>query len=207
MPERRMPTLADAQRQVWMRGAIGGLLIMLAVIFLLLSLLKHLYYTPAGLLFPAVGPALRRHIDPILDDWVVLSWLWYLIPTWQLPSAAASTPAWNFVYILWGAMGIGLIGGLLCQSARKRRAQITEFRQEMQREAWREQARAARGHAPDDRSMTMVVGQATWHQYPAPPESWSSTTLGSLITGLLIVLIGLIAEYAFFQAYWSSGRN
>ena len=36
------------------------------------------------------------------------------------------------------------LGGLLLRSAYARRAQITEFRQEMQREAWRQEARAAR---------------------------------------------------------------
>ena len=55
MPERRLPTLADARRQVWVRGIIGWLLIGLPVIFLLLVLVKDLYHTPAGLFFPPRG--------------------------------------------------------------------------------------------------------------------------------------------------------
>jgi hypothetical protein len=103
------------------------------------------------------------------------------------------------------------LGGLLLRSAYARRAQITDFRREMQREAWRQQARAAQGLAPDDRGTTTVIRQATWHQYPAPPESWSHTTLGSLtialVGGVIVGLIVLYAEYSYFQVRWPSSRN
>jgi hypothetical protein len=85
------------------------------------------------------------------------------------------------------------LGGLLLRSAYARRAQITEFRQGMRREAWRQQARVAQRLAPDDRGTTTVIRQATWPQYPAPPESWSPTTLGSLPIALVgVVIVGLI---------------
>jgi hypothetical protein len=104
-----------------------------------------------------------------------------------------------------------VLGGLLLRSAYARRAQITEFRQEMQREAWRQQARVAQGLATDDRGKTTVIRQATWHQYPATPESWSHTTLRSLTIALVgRVIVGLIllyAEYSYFQVRWPSSRN
>jgi hypothetical protein len=103
------------------------------------------------------------------------------------------------------------LGGLLLRSAYARRAQITEFRQEMQREAWRHQARAAQGLAPDNRGTTTVIRQGIWNEYAAPPESWSQTLRGVLILGLIVALVsGLIllyVEYAYFQVRWSSSRN
>ena len=42
MPARRVPTLADVQRQVWVRGIIGWLLIGLSLIFPLVVLVKDL---------------------------------------------------------------------------------------------------------------------------------------------------------------------
>jgi hypothetical protein len=205
MPERRMPTLADARRQVRVRGTIGGLLIGLSLIFLLLVLVKHLYHTPAGLFFPPVGPALHRLIDPLIRDWLVLDLLWRSIPPWQPASP------WELVYAVWGAMVVTLVGKLLLRSASARRAQITEFRQEMQREAWRQQARAAQGLAPDDRGSTTMIAHGIWHQYMAPPESWSQTLWGVLILGLIVALVSgpilLYLEYAYFQGPWPSSRN
>jgi hypothetical protein len=52
MREPRVPTLADAQRQVWVRESVGLLLIGLAVIFVLLVGMKHVYQTPTSTLFP-----------------------------------------------------------------------------------------------------------------------------------------------------------
>ena len=87
------------------------------------------------------------------------------------------------------------LGGLLLRSAYARRAQITEFRQEMQREAWRQQARAAQGLAPDNRGTTTVIRQGIWNEYAAPPESWSQTLRGVLILGLIVALVsGLICS-------------
>jgi hypothetical protein len=211
MRERRWPTLADAQRQAWVRGIIGWSLGVLSVIFLLLCLLKDLYHTPAGLFFPAIGPALRRHIDPILDDWAVLSWLWDLIPIWQLPSATASTSAWNFMYILWGVLVVIGVCGLFVRSSRARWRQVRIAREEAEREAWREQIRAAQGRAPDARGARTVITQGVWHQYMAPPESWSQTIWGILILGLVVAgvsgLLLLYVEYAYFQSRWPSSRN
>jgi hypothetical protein len=147
MPERRVPTLADAQRQVWVRGSIGLLLIGLALIFLLLILVKHVYQTPTYSFFPW-GADLRRYVDPVLDDWSVLSLLWRSIPPRHPITGVPTTAMWEYVYAIWGAIVVGGIGGWLRSSAYKRRAQITEFRQEMEREAWRQQARAASGIAP-----------------------------------------------------------
>jgi hypothetical protein len=215
MPTRRVPTLADAKRQVWVREAIGLLLIGLGLIFLLLFLVKHMYQTPASPFFPWVAD-LHRAIDAFLLNWPVLAPLWWAIPPWHPITGVPSTAMWEYVYPLWGAIveiGIGL---RLRLSAHRRRVQITTFQDEMQREAWRQQARrAAGGVAPDDRGTTTVIGQATLYQYPAPPESWSQTTLGSVILGLIIALVGgiivglivLYAEYSFFQVRWPSSRN
>jgi hypothetical protein len=209
MPERRVPTLADAQRQVWVRGSIGLLLIGLALIFLLLILVKHVYQTPTYSFFPW-GADLRRYVDPVLDDWSVLSLLWRSIPPRHPITGVPTTAMWEYVYAIWGAIVVGGIGGWLRSSAYKRRAQITEFRQEMEREAWRQQARAAQGLPPDNHGTTTVIGQAILHQYPAPPESWSQTPRGIVILGLIVALIGGVilhyVEYGYFQVRWPSSR-
>ena len=208
MPERRAPTLADAQRQVWVRGIIGGLIIVLVVIFYLLFVVKYLYLDlPGDLFLGKPGNALKAFIDSLLGHSTVLALLWQAMPPWRPMRISPTNGYWAFLYAIWGAMAVGFIGGRLLWSARRRRAQITEFQQEMQREAWREQARAARRLAPEDRSMTMVVGQATWHQYAAPSESWWRTLWGNLTLGLIIMAIGLCVEYWFFQTYWPSGLN
>jgi hypothetical protein len=211
MPERRLPTLADARRQVWVRGIIGWLLMGLPVIFLLLVLVKDLYHTPAGLFFPPVGPALHQLIDPLLRDWLILALLWRAIPPSQPRPTLPTAPVWDYLYVFWGALVVMFLGGLLLRSAYARRAQITEFRQEMQREAWRQQTRAAQGLAPDNRGTTTVIRQGIWNEYTAPPESWSQTLRGVLILGLIVALVsGLIllyVEYAYFQVRWPSSRN
>jgi len=67
MPERRVPTLADAQRQVWVRGIIGGLLIWLPVIFLALFFVKDLYLSlPYDPFFSRQRNGLRGLIDSLL---------------------------------------------------------------------------------------------------------------------------------------------
>jgi hypothetical protein len=178
------------------------------MILLLLTAVKHLYYlTPAGGLFPDWGGKLRGHIDPLLDDWAIFSLLWRAIPPWQPMPLSPATPYWDVMYAVWGVTVVSLVGGFLHWSARKRRAQINRFREEMEHEEWREQYRAARGLAPDDRSVTMVIGQATLNQSPAPAEPWSQRPLWSVMIGLIIGVILLYLEYALFQAYWSSGRN
>jgi len=209
MPIPRVPTLADARRQVWVRGGIGLLLTGLGLTFWLLVLVKHLYHTPAGLFFPPVGPALHRLIDPFLRDWLVLDVLWRAIPPWQPASSL------EVLYGIYGGLVLIGFGGFLFRSAYARYVQIRAYRWEMAREVWRQQDREARGLAPDDRGRTMVIGQAVWYEYPAPPEPWSQTLWGVLVLGLIIALIGglvvgvilLYAEYAYFQVRWPSGRN
>jgi hypothetical protein len=178
-------TLAQARRQVWTRRLLGGLLVVLAVLFLLLALVKHLYHTPAGLLFPAVGPALRRHIDPILRDSAVLSLLWRLIPTWQLPSAAAATPAWDYLSIVWGAMVVIVVGAALLNSARARHTQIRQMYEELAREAWK---RDVLGHVERPQELEMRV----IHQLLAPPEPWHKTLWGIVILGLVVAVVGRV---------------
>jgi hypothetical protein len=63
MPEPRLTTLAEARQQVRTRGLVGGSLLALALIFLGLFAVKHLYYsTPAFPLLPDWGTGLRRFI-------------------------------------------------------------------------------------------------------------------------------------------------
>ena len=77
MPERRVATLADAQRQVYWRRGIGWLLIGLSIIFLLLFFVKHVYINLSYSLFAAAwGAKLRHSIDLLLKDWAVLDLLW-----------------------------------------------------------------------------------------------------------------------------------
>jgi hypothetical protein len=210
MPERKLPTLADAQRQVWVRGIIGWLFMGLAVIFLLLFLLKGWYQTPAMPFLPW-EPDLRRFINSLLRDWPILDLLWRMIPPRQPMPILPTTPLWGHLYAYWGAFAVMVVAGLLLRSAYTRRAQITEFRRETEREAWRQQARAAAGIAPNYRGPTTVIQQGIWHEYPAPPESWSQTLSGVLILGLLIALVSrlllLYAEYAWFQNRWFPSRN
>ena len=81
MPERRVPTLADAQRQVWVRGSIGWLLTGLALIILFVAGVKHFYLHPSNL-FDILGKNGRGRIDSILE-WSILNLLWQIIPPWQ----------------------------------------------------------------------------------------------------------------------------
>jgi hypothetical protein len=216
MPKRRVPTLADAQRQAWVRATIGWLLIVLSVVFLMLYLVKNLYLDlPGDLFFSRLGKDLRGFIDPLLRDWRILDLLWRAMPPSQRRPALPTAPQWEYLYVLWGALVVASIGGLLLRSAYIRWAQIKEFRWDMQREAWRQQVRTAQGLAPDDRGSTTVVAQGVWHQYMAPPESWSQTIWGVLILGLIsaggggliVAFIQLFAEYEYFQARWPSSRN
>jgi hypothetical protein len=76
MPERSVPTLADAQRQVWVRGIIGGLLIWLPVIFLVLFFVKGLYLSlPYDPFFSKQGKDLRGLIDSLLGASAALAFL------------------------------------------------------------------------------------------------------------------------------------
>jgi hypothetical protein len=177
---------------------------------------KDLYLSlPGDLFLSPLGKNLRGLIDPLLRDWRILDLLWRAIPPWQPRPSVPTAPLWNYLYVLWGAMVVMVLGWLLLRSARARRAQIMEFRQAMQHEAWREQARAARGLAPDDRSTTTVIRQGIWNEYAAPPESWSQTLRGILILGLIVAVVGglivafiqLYAEYSYFQVRWPSSRN
>jgi hypothetical protein len=81
MPEEGLTTLAAARRQVCVRELVGSLLILLAVIFLLLFAVKHVYVNLTYFPFFAIpGENLRRLIDPILRAWPVLDLLWRAIP-------------------------------------------------------------------------------------------------------------------------------
>jgi len=182
---------------------------------MLLVMVKFLYLSvPRGFFLSAQWKDPHTFIDSLLGASAVLALLWRAIPPWQPIRALPTDPLWETVYAVVGAMVVGLVGKLLRRSAHKRRAQITEFRQEMQREAWRQQARAAQGLAPDDRGTTTVI-QAIGHQYLAPPEPWSQTIRGILILGLIVAVVGglivaliqLYWEYSFFQVRWPSGRN
>ena len=210
MPERRVATLADAKRQVYWRRLIGWLLRGLPIIFLPLFLVKHLYINlSSSVLTAAWGAKLRHSIDLLLKDWPVLDPLWRTIPPWQPAPTLPTTPDWVWLYVTWLVMITMGAGVLLLRSASARDAQIREFDREMQREAWRQQARAAQGLPPDNHVTTTVIEQAIWHQYPAPPESWYQTPWGIVILGLIVALIGgvilLYVEYGYFQVRWPSG--
>jgi hypothetical protein len=216
MRERRVPTLADARRQALVRGVIGWLLIPLTGIFLGLFVVKELYLNlPHDLVFSKQGKDLRQFIDLLLEDWRILDLLWRAMPPWQPRPLSPTTLSWEYMYALWGASAVGSLGGLLVRSAHKRRAQIAAFQDEMQREAWREQARAARGVAPHARGAAPVIEPATWQQYAAPSEPWSQTVGGVLILGLIITVVSgllvggvvLYAEYSFFQVHLPPSRN
>jgi hypothetical protein len=200
MPERRVPTLADAKRQARWRRITGYLLLGLALLFLLLSLAKFIYVDLSYSIFASTwGVKLRHFIDLLLNDWAVLALLWRAIPPWHPVHASPTNPFWS----LWPVLVVSMIGGLLLRSASARYAQFAEFQQEMQREAWRQQARAAQGLPHDDRVTTTVIGQAILHQYRAPPESWSQTPRGIVILGLIVAMAGgvilLFLEYGYFQ--------
>jgi hypothetical protein len=189
MPERRLSTLADAQRQGRVRGFIGGLLIVLALLFLLFFVVKHFYLNlPHDLFLSEQGKDLRKFIDSLLGAWAVLALLWRAIPPWQPIHPLPTTPLWDYVSVVWGTIVVGFIGGLLRWNARTRRTEIMEYYRESQHEA-----------------------QAISHEYAVPPESWSQMLWGILIPSLIVALgSGLIlfyAEYAFFQAFQPSGRN
>ena len=188
--------MADAQRQVYWRGFIGYLLIVLSLIFLFLLLIKYVYvdfsYSPLN---AAWGEKLRNFIDSLLKDWPVLDWLWSAIPTLHLP-----------IHLFWYSfpiLEVCWIGRRFIRSAYARNAQIADYRREREREAWRQQERSAQGLGPDNRVTPTVIGQAILYHYPAPPEPWSQKLLGiliaPLITGLIVGLTVLIVEYTYFQ--------
>jgi hypothetical protein len=211
MPERRVATLADAKRQVYWRRIIGWLLIGLSIIFLLLFFVKLLYIDLSYSVFAdAWGPKLRHSIDLLLKNWAVLALLWRTIPPWRPARTLLTTPDSDWVSVMWLVMITMGASVFLLRSASARDAQIKEFDREMQREAWRQQARAAQGLAPDNHVTTTVIGQAILHQYPAPPESWSQTPRGIVILGLIVALIGGVilhyVEYGYFQVRWPSSR-
>src|SRR5262245_105771 len=122
MPERKLPTLADAQRQVWVRGIIGGLLICLPVIFLVLFFVKYLYLSlPYDPFLLPTGKSLRGLIDSLLGASAVLALLWRAIPPWQPRPIVPTAPLWNYLYIWWGAFVVMVLGWLLLRSALAKR--------------------------------------------------------------------------------------
>jgi hypothetical protein len=97
--KRRVPTLADAQRQVYWRRSIGWLLIGLSAIFLVLFTVKHVYVDLSYSLFAAAwGAKLRHFIDTLLKDLAVLDLVWRAIPPWQPVPISLTTPLWNLIY-------------------------------------------------------------------------------------------------------------
>jgi hypothetical protein len=138
MTERRMPTLGDARRQVWVRGIIGGSLIGLTVIFLVLYLIKDIYLGPSNdIFFAHLTKNLRGLVDSLMRDWPILAPLWEAIPTPQPRPTVPTSPLWDYLYVYWGALVVMALGGLLLRSAHARWEQIRAFRWVMAREAWR----------------------------------------------------------------------
>jgi hypothetical protein len=65
----------------------------LPLIFLILVFVKDHYLTlPGDLFLSPLGKNLRKLIDPLLQDWLILDMLWRAIPPWQprptLPTAS-----------------------------------------------------------------------------------------------------------------------
>jgi hypothetical protein len=200
MSEGGLTTLAEARRQARTRALIGGLLLTLALLFLGLFAVKHLYYsTPAFPLLPDWGAGLRQFIDPLVHNWLVLALLWRAIPPWQPVPAVPTTPMPEYVYFFCGIAVVMAIGGLLLNSASRRRAQIMDFYREREREAWRQEARGSGQATPDPRGLTAVIQQNIWHQYAAPPEPWYQRPWGIVLLGILVGVCVLIAEYWLFQ--------
>jgi hypothetical protein len=211
MPERRLPTLAEAQRQVRVRSFIGSLLIGLSLIFMLLVLAKDVYLNlSGGFFFPDFGSGLRRFIDPLLRDWFILDLLWRAMPPRKSRLALPTAPAWEYMYALWSGLAVGGIGKWLRWSAHERRMEIRDYLRGRRHETWREQDRVARGLPPDDRGPTAVPDDSLlWSE--APRESFGQSTIGIVILGLIVTVAGglllLWAEYGYFQPRWSAGRN
>jgi hypothetical protein len=111
-------------------------------------------------------------------------------PPWQPIRAVPTTLLWEYVYAVWDAMVVGLVGGLLRWSAHTHPAQIMEFYRERQRDAWRREERGPGGAVTDHWGPTTVIGQAIWHQYAALPESWPQTPRGIVILGLIVTVVG-----------------
>jgi hypothetical protein len=173
-------TLAQARRQVWTRRVFGVVIVALAVIALFFALVKNLYLTlPYGLI-PAMDN-LRRFIYQLLLNSGVFARLWEVIPTWT-----PSSP-WNYLYLLWTTMIVGLVGAALLNSARGRQAQIRLTRQELEREGWR---REALGYSERPRA------PQTWgiDQHPAPAEPWHKKPLGIIALAVVAALVSAVIK-------------
>src|SRR5919108_6628286 len=98
MRERRVPTLADAQRHAWVRGIIGGLLIWLPIIFLVLYWVKDLYLSlPDDPFLSRQGKGLRGFIDSLVGGSTVLALLWQAMPPWQPRPLVPTAPLWGYL--------------------------------------------------------------------------------------------------------------
>lgn len=96
------------------------MLIGLAVIFLLLFVVKHVYFFLASPMFAGEGMKLPGFVESLLEEWAVLDLLWRAIPPWQPTPAVPTTPRWDSLYGLCGALVVGGLGGFLLRSAQNR---------------------------------------------------------------------------------------
>jgi hypothetical protein len=151
--------------------ALGRIIFILAGLILLLGMAKSLYETPSGPggMF-SFGDLERRLIDPWLQEYRVLSFIWGLMPAINFQTRSC--------YVLLGVMAIG---GLLSDSYRRMRRVLQEAR-------WTSAyLRPRRGV-----ETTVNVG-ARW----ALPESrWerfmrvSEVILAEVLAGFIVLLIG-----------------
>jgi hypothetical protein len=193
-------TLAQARQQVWTRRLIGWWFSVLTVTLLLLYLLKHAYLNaPGSLFFDKPGKDLREFIDALIGTSDALALLWWAIPPWQRITGLQTTPLWDYVYGFWVVAVVLGISIWLLNSARDRQAQISRLYDEIEHDAWRREMGRPGEAAPAYQGPTTVIQQGIWQQYAAPPESFQHTTLGIVLLGVLIGVIGLVVEYYVFQ--------
>jgi heme exporter protein D len=96
------------------------------------------------------------------------------------PFSGESLP---YTYIVWGAVVVAVIGWLLLQSARARRAQIRQMYEEVERERWRRELFGG-VERPQELEMRVI------HQLPAPKEPWQRKPYGIVILGVGVLLLG-----------------
>ena len=177
MPERRVATLADAQRQVYWRRGIGWLLIGLSIIFVLLFFVKLLYIDLSYSVFAdAWGPKLRHSIDLLLKDWAVLDLLWRTISTLAACVYFTDNPRFG--------LGICHVACHDNDGSQRITAPVSlcarcadhGIRPRDATRSVETTGACGPGISPDNHVTTTFIGQAVLHQYPAAPESWYQTS-------------------------------
>jgi hypothetical protein len=152
--------------------ALGRIVFLLAFLILILGMAKSLYETPPGPggMF-SFGDLERRLIDPWLQEYRVLSFIWGLMPTINFQTRS--------LYVLLGVMAIG---GLLIDRNRRMRRVLQE----------------ARWTSPYLRRREGIETIVNIGAHPALPESgWgrfvrvSEGVLAEVIAGVILLLIGL----------------